>query len=282
MLKTKKQIIEDIKLIDIVIEIRDARIPTASQNPDIKEITKNKKKIIILNKCDLADEKETARWVSYFKRNGKLAIPTDSNSGKGIKECMNAINKLMEEDMQKAANKGRINKNIRIMIVGIPNVGKSSFINRMINKKSAVVGNRPGVTKQKQWVRISSNIELLDTPGVLWPKFENKDIALNLAYTGTIKDEILNRTDIAYSLLEYLIKEYAEKIKLRFKLTDKEFDSIIEKHEATLELMEVIARKRGAISSGGEVDYEKVANILLNEFRSAKIGRITLEKVNEE
>lgn len=282
MLKTKKQIIEDLKLIDIVIEIRDARIPIASQNPDIKEITKNKKKIIILNKSDLADEKETARWVACFRRNGELAIPADSNSGKGIKECMNAINKLMEEDIQKAANKGRINKNIRIMIVGIPNVGKSSFINRMINKKSAVVGNRPGVTKQKQWVRISSNIELLDTPGVLWPKFENKDIALKLAYTGTIKDEILNRTDIAYSLLEYLVKEHDEKIKLRFKLTDDEFDSIIEKHDATLEFMEIIARKRGAIISGGEVDYEKIANILLNEFRSAKIGRITLEKVNEE
>lgn len=187
----------------------------------------------------------------------------------------------MEEDIQKAANKGRINKNIRIMIVGIPNVGKSSFINRMINKKSAVVGNRPGVTKQKQWVRISSNIELLDTPGVLWPKFESEDVALKLAYTGTIKDELLQRTDIAYSLLDYLIKNYKEELKLRYKLTDEDFDSIIDKREVTLEIMNIIARKRGAIVSGGEIDYEKVAVMILNDFRTAKIGRITLEKVNE-
>ncbi len=282
MLKTKKQMIEDIKLIDIVLEICDARIPLASQNPDIKEITKNKKKIIILNKCDLADEKETAKWVSYFKKQGITAIPTDANNGKGIKECLQTINKMMEEDIQKAANKGRINKNIRIMIVGIPNVGKSSFINRMINKKSAVVGNRPGVTKQKQWLRISSNIELLDTPGVLWPKFESEDVALKLAYTGTIKDELLQRTDIAYSLLDYLIKNYKEELKLRYKLTDENFDSIIDKREVTLEIMNIIARKRGAIVSGGEIDYEKVAVMILNDFRTAKIGKITLEKVNEE
>lgn len=254
---------------------------SASQNPDIREITKNKKKIIILNKCDLADEKENSKWINYFKKQGIYAIPTDANTGKGIKECLQIINKIMEEDMQKAANKGRVNKNIRIMIVGIPNVGKSSFINRMINKKSAVVGNRPGVTKQKQWVRISTNIELLDTPGVLWPKFENEDVALKLAYTGTIKDELLQRTDIAYSLLDYLIKNYKEKLKLRYKLTDEDFDSIIDEHEVTLEIMNIIARKRGAIVSGGEIDYEKVAVMILNDFRTAKIGRITLEKVNE-
>lgn len=282
MLKTKKQIIEDIKLIDIVLEICDARIPVASQNPDIKEITKNKKKIIILNKCDLADEKETSKWVNYFRKQGISAIPTDANNGKGIKECLQMINKMMEEDIKKAANKGRINKNIRIMIVGIPNVGKSSFINRMINKKSAVVGNRPGVTKQKQWVRISSNIELLDTPGVLWPKFESEDVALKLAYTGTIKDELLQRTDIAYSLLDYLIRNYKEQIISRYKLTEADFNSIINKRDVTLEIMNMIAKKRGAIVSGGEIDYEKIAVIILNDFRTAKIGRITLEKVNEE
>lgn len=282
MLKTKKQIIEDIKLIDIVLEICDARIPLASQNPDIREITKNKKKIIILNKCDLADEKETSKWVNYFSKQGVSAIPTDANNGKGIKECLQMINKMMEEDIKKAANKGRINKNIRIMIVGIPNVGKSSFINRMINKKSAVVGNRPGVTKQKQWVRISSNIELLDTPGVLWPKFESEDVALKLAYTGTIKDELLQRTDIAYSLLDYLIRNYKEQIISRYKLTEADFNSIINERDVTLEIMNIIAKKRGAIVSGGEIDYEKVAVMILNDFRTAKIGRITLEKVNEE
>lgn len=281
MFKTKKQIIEDLKLIDIVVEICDARIPISSQNPDIREITKNKKKIIILNKCDLADEKETARWTTEFKRQGIYAIPADANNGKGIKECLQTINKIMEEDIKKAASKGRTNKNIRIMIVGIPNVGKSSFINRMVNKKSAIVGNKPGVTKQKQWVRISNNIELLDTPGVLWPKFENEAVALNLAYTGTIKDEILERTNIAYSLLEYLIKNHKEKLILRYKLTESEFNSIINNCDYTLEIMNLIAKKRGAIISGGEVDYEKVAMIILNDFRTAKIGRITLEKVNE-
>ena len=281
MLKTKKQIIEDIKLIDIVLEICDARIPIASQNPDIKEITKNKHKIIILNKCDLADEKETAKWIAEFKKQGIYAIPTDSNNGKGIKECLQTINKIMEDDIKKAALKGRVNKNIRIMIVGIPNVGKSSFINRIINKKSAIVGNRPGVTKQKQWVRISSNIELLDTPGVLWPRFENEDIALKLAYTGTIKDEILERTNIGYALLEYLIKNHKDKLITRYKLTEQEFNSIIDKSDATLEIMNLIAKKRGAIVSGGEIDYEKAAIIILNDFRTAKIGRITLEKVNE-
>lgn len=282
MLKTKKQIIEDIKLIDIVLEICDARIPMASQNPDIKEITKNKKKIIILNKCDLADEKETSKWVSYLKKQGIVTIPTDANNGKGMKECFQKINKMMEEDIQKAANKGRINKNIRIMIVGIPNVGKSSFINRMINKKSAIVGNRPGVTKQKQWVRIASNIELLDTPGVLWPKFDNEDVALKLAYTGTIKDELLEKSEIAYKLLDYLLKNYKEKVILRYKLTDEDFNSIINKSDVTLEIMNRIAKKRGAIISGGEIDYEKVANMILNDFRTTKIGKITLEKVNEE
>ena len=281
MAKTRRQIIEDLKLIDVVIELLDARIPVSSRNPDILAITKGKKRIILLNKSDLSDDIQNSKWVSYFKKQQITAIPTDANNGKGIKECLQTINKMMEEDIQKAANKGRINKNIRIMIVGIPNVGKSSFINRMINKKSAVVGNRPGVTKQKQWVRISSNIELLDTPGVLWPKFESEDVALKLAYTGTIKDELLQRTDIAYSLLDYLIKNYKEELKLRYKLTDENFDSIIDKREVTLEIMNIIARKRGAIVSGGEIDYEKVAVMILNDFRTAKIGRITLEKVNE-
>ena len=178
MLKTKKQIIEDLKLIDIVIEILDARIPISSKNPDIEKIISNKKKIVILNKSDLAENNETLKWVDFYKRNNIPAIIADSNLGKGIKETLNKIEELMQQDMQKLADKGRVKKNIRIMIVGIPNVGKSSFINRLCNKKLAVVGNRPGVTKQKQWVRIANNIELLDTPGVLWPKFEDKKVAL--------------------------------------------------------------------------------------------------------
>lgn len=280
MLKTKKQIIEDIKLIDVVVEILDARIPIASQNPDLQQITANKKKIVILNKSDLANEQETKKWVQYFKENGIKAISTDSNSGNGIKETLRAVQDIMEEDLQKAANKGRINKNIRMMIIGIPNVGKSSFINRIMNKKSAEVGNRPGVTKQKQWVRVSNNIELLDTPGVLWPKFENNDISLNLAYTGTIKDEILDKTDVVYNLLKYLEKNYKNDLILRYKLTEEEFKSIISEDDETIALMNLIAKKRGAIISGGEIDYEKISSIILNDFRTGKLGRITLEKAN--
>lgn len=280
MLKTKKQIIEDLKLIDVIIEILDARIPLASQNPDIKQITENKKKIVVLNKSDLADEKETKKWIEYFKNQGIIAIPTDSNLGKGTKETLKAVQNLMQEEMEKAASKGRINKNIRIMICGIPNVGKSSFINRMINKKSAEVGNRPGVTKQKQWLRISSNIELLDTPGVLWPKFESYDVALKLAYTGSIKDELINKDEIAYNLIKYLKNNNKNELFARYKLTDDDFNSIIPEDDETLELMNMIARKRGAIISGGEIDYEKVSAIILNDFRTGKIGRVTLEKVN--
>lgn len=280
MLKTKKQIIEDLKLIDVIIEILDARIPLASQNPDIKQITENKKKIVVLNKSDLADEKETKKWIEYFKNQGIIAIPTDANLGKGTKETLKAVQNLMQEEMEKAASKGRINKNIRIMICGIPNVGKSSFINRMINKKSAEVGNRPGVTKQKQWLRISSNIELLDTPGVLWPKFESHDVALKLAYTGSIKDELINKDEIAYNLIKYLKNNNKNELFARYKLTDDDFNSIIPEDDETLELMNMIARKRGAIISGGEIDYEKVSAIILNDFRTGKIGRVTLEKVN--
>lgn len=280
MLKTKKQIIEDLKLIDVIIEILDARIPLASQNPDIKQITENKKKIVVLNKSDLADEKETKKWVEYFKNQGIIAIPTDSNLGKGTKETLKAVQNLMQEEMEKAASKGRINKNIRIMICGIPNVGKSSFINRMINKKSAEVGNRPGVTKQKQWLRVSSNIELLDTPGVLWPKFESHDVALKLAYTGSIKDELINKDEIAYNLIKYLKNNNKNELFARYKLTDDDFNSIIPEDDEALELMNMIARKRGAIISGGEIDYEKVSAIILNDFRTGKIGRVTLEKVN--
>lgn len=279
MLKTKKQMIDDLKLIDVVIEILDARIPIASQNPDLRQITTNKKKIIILNKSDLANEAETKKWIKHFEEQGLKTLETDSNLGKGIKETLKAVQDIMQEDMEKAANKGRTNKNIRIMICGIPNVGKSSFINRMINKKSAVVGNRPGVTKQKQWVRISSNIELLDTPGVLWPKFENEDIALKLAYTGTIKDELIDKANVAYNLLKYLEKNNKNELFARYKLTEEEINSIISE-DKILEIMDIIARKRGALISGGDIDYEKVASIILNDFRNGKIAKISLERIN--
>lgn len=283
MLKTKKQIIEDLKLIDVVIEILDARIPKSSQNPDIQRIIANKKKIILLNKSDLANDSITKQWMEYFKQNKINAIKTDSNLGQGTNECLKLVEKITEEEIQKAREKGRIKKNIRIMIIGIPNVGKSSFINRIVKKKTAEVGNRPGVTKQKQWVRISNNIELLDTPGVLWPKFEDSEVALNLSFTGTIKDEVLEKTEVAYELLKKLLKTNKNNIMQRYKLTDEEMSSIIanSENDIVLPIMDMIAKKRGAIVSGGEIDYEKISSIILTDFRTGKLGKITLEKPNE-
>lgn len=284
MLKTKKQIIEDLKLIDVVVELLDARIPKSSRNPDIQKIVQNKKRLVLLNKSDLAEDNQTKKWIEYYKNNNITAIPCDANLGKGIKEILKQIEKIMEEEMQKAASKGRVKRNIRIMILGIPNVGKSSLINRLCNKKSAVVGNRPGVTKQKQWVRIANNIELLDTPGVLWPKFEDEAVALNLAYTGSIKDEVLQTIEIAFSLLTYLYKNYKSNLLERYKITENELEQIVseDENEELYNFMKLIGKKRGAVVSGGEIDDEKTATIILNDFRNGKLGKITLEKVNEK
>ena len=283
MAKTKRQIIEDLKLIDIVVEILDARIPISSRNPDIEQYINSKKRLIILNKFDLADMDENQKWVKLYKSQGIEAVLVNSNSGEGMNNAIKKIEEINKDNKEKFENKGRIGKAIRVMVLGIPNVGKSSFINRVTKKNSATVGNKPGVTKQKQWIRINNNIELLDTPGVLWPKFENEDIALNLAYTGTIKDDILPIIEIGYNLLKLLIKEYPEKIIERYKLEKEEIENVlnsdIEENEKILEIMHMIGRKRGALISGGNIDEEKVAKIILEEFRSGKIGRITLEKV---
>lgn len=283
MAKTKKQIIEDLKLIDVVIELLDARIPIASQNPDLKEIVGNKKKIVVLNKCDLSDEKENKKWVTYFEKEGVKAVLTDANSGYGIQEVTRQIENIMKEDLQKEAQKGRVGRQIRVMILGIPNVGKSSFINRVSKKTSAGVGNKPGVTRQKQWIRLKNNIELLDTPGVLWPKFDNEEVALNLSYIGTIKDEILDKTEIAFFLLKFLLQNYKANLLERYKLQEEEIQSVIENiqnpNEQIMEVLYLIGKKRGAIVSGGNVDEEKVSNILLDDFRTGKLGRISLEKV---
>ena len=283
MAKTKKQIQEDLKLIDVVVEVLDARIPKSSINPDIQEWIKNKKKVIALNKSDLASEEENNKWINYFKRKGIPAVLTDSNSGKGINEIIREIEKVNNDDKEVYANKGRVGKSIRVMVLGVPNVGKSSFINRITKKSSAQVGNKPGVTRQKQWIRVNEKIELLDTPGVLWPKFENEQIALDLSFTGTIKDDILEKTEIAYYLLKFLLEQEKENLVSRYKLDMQEVGSILSntdnmENENILEIMHMIGRKRGAIISGGNVDEEKVATILLDEFRSGKLGRITIEK----
>ena len=273
MAKTKRQIQDDLKLVDAVIELLDARIPRASQNPDIAKMIQGKKHIVILNKSDLADETENKRWKCFFEKKGISCIIANANSGIGSKETIKKVKEIMQEDMKKQEQKGRIKKNIRIMIVGIPNVGKSSFINRIAKRNTAEVGNKPGVTKQKQWIRMEDNIELLDTPGVLWPKFENNDVALNLAFTGTIKDEIMDEYEIAYHLVSFLNVNYQQKLKDRYGLSDEEINKNI------IDVLELIGKKRGALISDGRIDETKTARIILDDFRSGKIGKITLEKV---
>ncbi len=283
MAKTKRQIIEDLKLIDIVAEIIDSRIPVSSQNPDIQEIIKDKKRLIILNKSDLACEQENRKWIEYFKNKKIPAVIVDSVSGKGIQEVLQKIVEIYDEE--KYQTKGRIGKSIRVMILGIPNVGKSSFINRIAKRNTAQVGNKPGVTRQKQWIKVSDQIELLDTPGVLWPKLGNQEVALNLAYTGTIKDDILSTLDIGYELLKVLQSNYLSNLQERYKLQENEIEDILknrdlEENEKIVELMNLIGRKRGAVISGGEIDLERVASIILDDFRSGKLGRITLESAS--
>jgi len=287
MAKTKRQIKEDINIIDVVIEILDARIPLSSQNPDIKELVKNKKRIILLNKSDLADKEENLKWVKYFKQQGIPAILTNANNGQGMKEILTTIESLMKEELEKQAAKGRVGKSTRVMILGIPNVGKSSLINKITSKKSAQVGNKPGVTKQKQWIKLNNKIDLLDTPGVLWPKFESQEVGLNLSYIGTIKDENLIISDVVYNLLKVLKENYMENLMSRYKFTLEEYQDfcVMKRETEALEdeivaLLELIAEKRGAIKQGNILDIDKICGIILDEFRSGKIGNITLEKCN--
>lgn len=285
MAKTLRQIEADLKLVDLVIELLDARIPISSQNPETKKLIADKKRIVILNKSDLADEKENIKWVNKFESQNIPAILCNSNTGEGIQKITSRIEKLMEEEKQKAEAKGRIGKIIRVMIIGVPNVGKSSLINRMAQKTSAQVGNKPGVTRQKQWIRLSNNIELLDTPGVLWPRVDNQKVALNLAYTGTIKNEVLEDQDVAYNLLKYLIEEYRQNVIQRYALREDIIDAILhnkelEENEQIVEIMNYIGEKRGAIAKGNSIDLEKVSRIILDDFRSGNLGKITLEKAN--
>ena len=283
MAKTKRQILEDLKLIDVIVEVLDARIPISSQNPDIKEYSKNKKRVVVLNKSDLADENETNKWIKYFKEKGIPAISVDCNSGKGVNEVIRAVKEVAKEEQEKFSNKGRVGKSIRIMILGIPNVGKSTFINKITKKKTAQVGNKPGVTRQKQWVKVDNEIELMDTPGILWPKFESQEVGMNLAFTGTIKDDILEKTEIAFELLKFLLNQYNAKVIERYKLEASKVEEILsnkdsDENDNYLEILNIIAKKRGAILSGERIDYEKISGILLDEFRSGKLGKITIEK----
>ncbi|MDD4295824.1 MAG: ribosome biogenesis GTPase YlqF, partial [Ruminiclostridium sp.] len=271
MAKTRRMMTENIKLVDVVIELLDARIPKSSQNPEIAELTKNKPRVIVLNKSDLADPDKNKLWSNWFNKCGIDVIHVNSLTGEGIKELTSKLRKIMEPKIKSAEEKGRILRATKTMVVGIPNVGKSAFINRIAGKATAITGDRPGVTRTKQWVRLNREIQLMDTPGVLWPKFDDEETGLNLAFTGAIKDEIMDVATLAVRLMEKLSILYPENLKSRFKLTDLG-------NKTGLELIEEAGRKRGCLISGGEVDYYRIGNIVLDEFRAAKIGRITLEK----
>jgi len=267
MKKTKELIQENLKLVDVVIEVIDARIPNSSRNPIIDELVKKKQRIIILNKTDLADGRENEKWSNHFKNKGSMVLNMNCMSGTGVTQLLSLL-----ATMQKTKNEGKILKRtLRMMIVGVPNVGKSSLINRLTGKKSTQVGDRPGVTKGKQWLTIQNDMQLLDTPGILWPKFEDPKVGLNLAFCGSIKDEIMDLGDLALELITVLQANYADLLIERYKID--------ETGETPLETMEAIALKRGFILSGKRIDYERTARAVLDEFRAGAIGRITLEKV---
>lgn len=275
MTKTKRQIQASLKLVDAVAEIIDARIPISSRNPDLAKLIQNKPRIILLNKCDMANQTATKMWIDHFEKQGITAIAVDCKSGRGLNKFAPAVNKVMSERINRLKAKGMVNPMMRIMIVGIPNVGKSSFINKIAKQNRAKVEDRPGVTRGNQWFTIAKNLEILDTPGVLWPKFNDKIVGEHLAFTGAVKDQILDIELLAIRLLDFLKELKSVDFISRFKLEETDLDNI-----ESYELLKIIARKRGMLVSGGEVNTERAAIMLLDEFRSAKLGRITVEMPN--
>lgn len=272
MTKTKRQIQSSLKLVDAVAEIIDARIPVSSRNPDLAKLVQNKPRVILLNKCDMANQTATKMWIDYFKKQNLVAIPVDCKSGRGLDKFAPAVNTVMSHKIARLKEKGMVNPTIRIMIVGIPNVGKSSFINKMVKKNRAKVEDRPGVTRGNQWYTIAKNLEMLDTPGVLWPKFDDKTVGEHLAFTGAVKDQILDIELLAVRLLDFIKELKPADFITRFKLENEDIENI-----DSCELLKMIGKKRGMLVSGGEIDTERAAIMLLDEFRSAKLGRITVE-----
>lgn len=272
MTKTKRQIQASLKLVDAVAEILDARIPLSSKNPDLQKLIQNKPKVVLLNKCDMANQNATSRWIDYYASQGVTAIAVDCKSGKGLNKFAPAVNSVLAERRERLKAKGMVNPMLRIMIVGIPNVGKSSFINRVAKQNRAKVEDRPGVTRGNQWYSIAKNIEMLDTPGVLWPKFDDKIVGERLAFTGAVKDQILDTELLAVRLLDFLRSLKPADFIVRFKLDDVDLDAV-----DSYELLNIIGKKRGMLISGGEINTERAAIMLHDEFRSGKLGRITLE-----
>lgn len=269
MTKTRRMIEDNLKLIDVVVEILDARIPYSGRNPHFDDIVRNKPRLLVMNKADLADKARTKAWIDWYARQGLKVIPISCSTGMGINTVLSEARAIIQDKIDREKEKGR-NRTLKLMMVGIPNVGKSSLINRLVGKASTKTGDKPGVTRGKQWLRIKGDAELLDTPGILSPKFENQEIAMKLAYTGAIKDDIMNTELLAYSLCEYLRDNYPSELCVRYKLDS--VDGL-----KGYEILENIGRKRGFVISGGEIDMERAANMILDELRGAKIGNITLE-----
>ncbi len=271
MAKTRRLITDNLKLVDVVIELLDARLPLSSRNPEIDRIVGNKPRVIVLNKSDIADSNANSAWVKYFEEKGICTILADSLTGVGIKNLDAAIERVLSAKFERERSKGMQRRAVRMLVVGIPNVGKSSFINRLAGRAAAKTGDRPGVTTAKQWIRLEGKYELLDTPGILWPKFEDFEVAKRIAYTGGIKDEIMDIEELAFYLIGFLRENYFDMLADRFKIMEDVTNL------EDFELLELIGKKRGCIMSGGVVDTLRAANLILDEFRSAKIGRITLE-----
>lgn len=269
MTKAKRMMQEDIKFNDIVIELIDARIPMSSRNPDIDDLAKNKYRLILLNKSDLADDRVTVKWVEFFEKQGIKVIKLDSRQRSGMKSVNNAILEVCKEKIERDRKRGIINRPVRAMIVGIPNVGKSTFINSFAGKACAKTGNKPGVTKGKQWIRLNKTVELLDTPGILWPKFDNEKIANDLAFIGSINDQILNLTELSLKFIESVKNDYAGIFTSRYDIEEKD-DGVI--------MLGDIAIARGCLKKGGEPDYDKAAALIFDDFRSGKLGKISIEK----
>ena len=274
MTKAKRMMQENMKLIDLIIEIVDARLPVSSRNPEIDDIVGNKPRLMLLNKADIADSSLNKEWEKYFAQKGITAYAVSSTTGKNFNFVFDKCKELLSGKIEREKQKGIVNRAIKIMICGVPNVGKSSFINKLSGRKSAITGDRPGVTKGKQWIRLKNGFELLDTPGILWPKFDDEAVGLKLAYTGAIKDEIIDTEELACNLLEYLRDNYPEALEKGYKMED--FSQM-----KGYELLMYLGKKRGFVISGGEINTERAAGILLDEFRGAVLGNITLEKPSE-
>lgn len=275
MAKTRRMIQDNLKLVDVVIELVDARIPISSRNPEVDKIINKKPRILVLNKADMADANITQKWLTYFQSQKVTAISANSQSGNGLsKKLLNAIEVVLADKFKRDEARGIKRHAVKMMVLGIPNVGKSSFINRISGRAVAKTGDRPGITQSKQWIRIAGKFELLDTPGILWPKFESESVARKIAFTGGIKDEIIDVETLAYELLDYLKAQYFSNLREKYSLSEN--DCELDKYE----LLEVIGKKMGCIISGGEVDLFRAANIVLSDFRAAKLGKITLEAPN--